>query len=321
MNNYFSRRAFLSSLAAGAAATVVRAAPSDPVWEKPEKPDKKLQKLVDERIKNFRGDVGVYVRHLPSGRTAVSRPDELFPTASQIKVAIMLALFDRIERGELSYHQYMTYDGSTIYQGKNDDILSRFKIGETIRLSKLIMLMITISDNTASRWLQDLAGGGGHINEVLAAHGFTNLRINSRTPGREKDYEAWGWGQTTPREMCRLFSLIRENRAVSPATSEEMYRILTRIYWDGEALSRIPPHVQAASKQGALDRSRSETVLVNAPGGDDAFSVITKNQTDQSWEDGNEGFVLIRDLSGMFWDYFEPRSRWKPSKKTWAWDR
>ena len=147
----YSRRAFLSSLAAGATATVVSAAPSDPAWERPEKPDKKLQKLVDDRIKAFRGEVGVYVRHLPSGRTAVTRPDELFPTASLIKVGIMLALFDRIERGELSYHQYMTYDGTYVYQGKNDDILSRFKLGETIRLSKLIMLMITISDNSASR--------------------------------------------------------------------------------------------------------------------------------------------------------------------------
>ncbi len=317
----FSRRAFLSSLAAGAAATVVKAAPSDPAWERPEKSDKKLQKLVDDRIKAFRGDVGVYVRHLPSGRTAVSRPDELFPTASLIKVGIMLALFDRIERGELSYHQYMTYDGTYVYQGKNDDILSRFKLGETIRLSKLIMLMITISDNSASRWLQELAGGGVRINEVLAAHGSTSLRINSRTPGREADYEAWGWGQTSPREMCGLFALIRAGRAVSSAASEEMYRILTRIYWDGEALSRIPPHVQAASKQGALDRSRSEAVLVNAPGGDYVFAVITKNQTDQSWEDTNEGFVLVRDLSGLFWDYFEPRSRWKPAKKAWAWDR
>lgn len=33
--------------------------------------------------------------------------------------------------------------------------------------------------------------------------------------------------------------------------------VSARIYWDGEALSRIPPYVQAASKQGALDRSRS----------------------------------------------------------------
>jgi beta-lactamase class A len=251
----------------------------------------------------------------------VVRTDELFPTASLIKVAIMLALFDRIERGELSYHQYFEYDGTHVYEGKNDDILSRFRLGEKIRLSKLIMLMITISDNSASRWCQELAGGGVHINEVLETHGFQSLRINARTPGREEAARQYGWGQTTPREICRLFTLIRRGKAVSPAASEEMYRVLTRIYWDGEALSRIPPQVQAASKQGALDRSRSEAVLVNAPSGDYVFSVITRNQEDQSWEDNNEGFVLLRDISGLLWSYFEPKSPWTPAEKSWNWDR
>ena len=321
-----SRRKFL----AGASASVLgiagfhadSAGASEPrSWQSPAKPDRKLQKIVEERIRSLRGDVGVYVRHLPTGRTASVRADELFPTASLIKVSIMLALFDRIERGELSYHQTLTYDGTYTYQGMNDDILSRFKIGETIRLSKLIMLMITISDNSASKWCQELAGGGALINEVLMSNGFRSLRINSRTPGRESDYDAFGWGQTSPREMCAILALIRENRAISPAASEEMYRILTRIYWDGEALSRIPPPVQAASKQGALDRSRSEAVLVNAPHGDYTFSIITKNQEDQSWGNDNEGFVLLRDISGLFWDYFEPKYGWKPAKKTWNWDR
>ncbi len=321
-----SRRRFLTGASAGllgiAGLEPGHSEASSPrSWQSPEKPDPKLQKLLEDRVRSLRGETGVYVRHLPTGRTAAIRADELFPTASLIKVSIMLALFDRIERGELSYHQPLAYDGSWTYQGMNDDILSRFKIGETIRLSKLIMLMITISDNTASKWCQELAGGGSRINETLAAHGFRSLRINARTPGRENEYAAFGWGQTTPREMCGLLALIRENRAVSPAASEEMYRVLTRIYWDGEALSRIPPSVQAASKQGALDRSRSEAVLVNAPHGDYTFCVITKNQEDQSWGNDNEGFVLLRDISGLLWDYFEPRRTWKPAKKTWNWDR
>jgi beta-lactamase class A len=84
-----------------------------------------------------------------------------------------------------------------------------------------------------------------------------------------------------------------------------MYRYLTRIYWDDEALSQIPPTVQVASKQGAVSRSRSEVVLVNAPGGDYVFAVITNGQQDTSWDHDNEGFVLIRDVSRLLWDYFE----------------
>jgi beta-lactamase class A len=50
-------------------------------------------------------------------------------------------------------------------------------------------------------------------------------------------------------------------------------------------LSQIPPTVQVASKQGAVNQSRSEVVLVNAPSGDYVFCVITKNQQDESWEE------------------------------------
>ncbi|HET6577841.1 MAG TPA: serine hydrolase, partial [Gemmatimonadales bacterium] len=126
-------------------------------------------------------------------------------------------------------------------------------------------------------------------------------------------YERWGWGQTTPREMARLVTLIREGRAVSPAASEEMYRHLTRSFWTGEALSRLPPTVQAASKQGAVDRSRSEVVLVNAPSGDYVFCVITRNQQDESWKQDNEGYVLLRRVSALLWRYFEPQHPWAPT--------
>ena len=107
--------------------------------------------------------------------------------------------------------------------------------------------------------------------------------------------------------------MIRDERAVSPAASQEMYRQLTRIYWNGEALSRLPPWVQAASKQGAVDQSKSEVVLVNGPSGDYVFAVITKLQEDQRWEDDNEGYVLIRKVSELLWKTFEPDHPWSPA--------
>ena len=107
------------------------------------------------------------------------------------------------------------------------------------------------------------------------------------------------------KEMAELLVMIREGRFVSATASADMYRHLTRSYWDDEALSQIPPTVQAASKQGAVSQSRSEVVLVNAPHGDYVFSIITDNQTDESWTHDNEGFMLIRSLSKLLWDHFE----------------
>jgi beta-lactamase class A len=91
-----------------------------------------------------------------------------------------------------------------------------------------------------------------------------------------------------------------------------MYRHLTRIYWDDEALSQIPPTIQVASKQGAVSQSKSEVVLVNAPHGDYVFCIITKNQEDTRWENDNEGYVLIRKISRLLWNSFEPDHPWTP---------
>ncbi len=268
-----------------------------------------LQPKLDALVADFKGDVGIYVRALSTGEEIAINADTVFPTASLIKVPILLKVFDSIEKGDLDYHQKLVYRDSLLYPG--EDILGAFRDSAEIALSKAAMLMITTSDNTASLWLQDLCGTGTAINEWLEQQGYAHTRVNSRTEGRRSDWEKYGWGQTTPREMAELLVMIRENRAVSPAASESMYRILSRIYWNEEALSQIPPYVQAASKQGAVNQSRSEVVLVNAPSGDYVFTVITKNQEDQSWEYDNEGFVLIREVSKILWKHYEPDSEWK----------
>ena len=93
-----------------------------------------------------------------------------------------------------------------------------------------------------------------------------------------------------------------------------MYRVLTRSYWNDEALSQIPPYVQVASKQGAVSASKSEVVLVNAPSGDYLFCIITNNQADTRWEYDNQGAVLIRAVSKLLWDTFEPNQPYTPTE-------
>jgi beta-lactamase class A len=259
-----------------------------------------LSASLNDLIKDFEGDVGIYARHLESGAEIQINADTLFPTASMIKVPIMLALFQKIENGELDYDSTFVWSADLVNYS-DDGILSCFKDSSSISLTKTISLMITYSDNLASLWCQQLSGGGLEINKWLDANGFPNTRMNSRTPDRQDDWEIYGWGQTTPREMAGLVELIHEGQAVSPWASEEMYRYMTRIYWDGEALSVIPRTIQVASKQGAVNASRSEVVLVNAPRGDYVFCVITKNQVDQSWGDDNAGFVLLRNVSSLLW--------------------
>ncbi len=271
-------------------------------------PDDTLTRQLLQLTKNVEGECGIYVRHLKTGKTVEINADSLFPTASMIKIPIMIGVFDKVEKGELKYDSLLMYRDSLLYPG--EDIVGTLKDSGRIVLSKVVMLMITTSDNTASLWCQSMAGTGTRINELMSEHGFLQTRVNSRTPGREEMRSRFGWGVTTPREMAELVAAIRGGSIISPWASERMYRNLARIYWDGEALSEIPPYVHAASKQGAVNQSRSEVVLVNAPGGDYVFCVITKNQKDISWERTNAGYVLLRNVSKTLWKYFVPEDRW-----------
>jgi len=262
--------------------------------------EKALIPRIDALASAFEGDVGIYAKNLKTGQEIALNADHLFPTASMVKVPILLTLFQKIQNGDIDYDSTFIWSADLVNYS-DDGMLSCFRDSSSISLSKIISLMITYSDNLASLWCQQISGGGLEINHWLDANGFAQTRMNSRTPDRQDDWEIYGWGQTTPREMAGLVKMIHENKAVSPWASEEMYRFLTRIYWDDEALSAIPRTIQVASKQGAVNASRSEVLLVNAPQGDYLFCVITNNQEDESWGEDNEGFVLLRDVSALLW--------------------
>lgn len=275
-----------------------------------QKNDDRLERKLRAALNGFRGDVGLYVYNLRTGRTVAINADTLFPTASTVKIPIQCGLFDQIHRGKLTYGQELVYRDSLHY---DDGIVGSLKDGAKIPLSEVVMLMETVSDNTGSLWCQALAGGGTAINAWLDANGFRQTRVNSRTPGREADRTRYGWGQTTPRELANLLTYIRQGRAVSPDASEEMYRNLGRQYWDNDGLSQIPPDVKVTSKNGAVNQSRSEVALVHAPHGEYVYCVMTKNQQDQTWERTNEGFTLLRTVADILWHHFEPSSTWRPA--------
>ena len=120
-----------------------------PIW--PDDSSKtNLKDQMKELLAGFEGEAGVYLYHFSRKQEIAINADEVFPTASMIKVPIMLTLFSKIEAGAYEYNQQVVYKDSLFYS--EDDILGSFKDGQEIAISKLIMLMITMSDNTASLW-------------------------------------------------------------------------------------------------------------------------------------------------------------------------
>ena len=273
-----------------------------------QKTDKELQKQIETLVAGFHGTIGIYVHDLKKDRIASYQADTLFPTASIVKIPIMIGIMNRIQHKELDFHQVMIYEDTLKYD-PGEDVLASFKTGEKIQLSKLMLLSISLSDNNASLLLQGLAGGGIRINQLMDSLGFSNTRVNSRTPGREQDREGYGWGQTTPREIANIMEQIEEGRILSRRSSDRMLRTLGRQYWDEDAISQIPPNVFVASKSGALDECRNEVLYVNAPH-PYIFSIFTKNNTDQSWDYNNEAWVLTRKLSALLFSYYNPEIKY-----------
>jgi beta-lactamase class A len=269
-----------------------------------QKTDKNLQQQIEDLVTGFHGTVGVYVHDLKKDRIAFYHADTLFPTASIVKIPIMIGIMSRIQNGELDFHQVMLYK-DTINYDPGEDVLAAFKPDQKILLSKLLLLSLSLSDNTASLLLQGLAGGGLRINQLMDSLGFSVTRVNSRTPGREQDREIFGWGETSPREMARIMEFIEKGKVLSRRSSDRMLRTLGRQYWDEVANSQIPPNIFVASKSGAVDESRNEVLYVNAPH-PYLFSIFTKNNTDQSWEYNNEAWVLTRKLSAFLFAYYNP---------------
>lgn len=280
------------------------------------RPDKALTKKIETAIEGFHGDVGVYVRHIKTNRTVEIKADTVFPTASMVKVPILCGVFDKLNQGELQYDKILTYRDSLHY---DDGTVGSLRDSAQIPLPYVLLLMEALSDNTGSLWMQALAGGGKTINEWMAAQGFENTRVNSRTPGRQDAQKTYGWGQTSPREMAELVAMIRAGKVISPDVSERMYRLLGRQFWDGDALSQIPPTIQVIAKNGAVNQSKSEVVLVHAPHGDYVFCITTKNQTDERWKPDNEGRVLLRTISRLIWTHYEPKDDWKPLDRSAEW--
>ena len=279
-----------------------------------QKTDNKLQKKIQEAVHGFNGDIGVYVKNIRTGKIVAINADTIFPTASIVKVPILIGIMDKIRKVELAYDSTLVYKDSLLYEG--EDILGAFKNDEKILLKKVIMLMLTTSDNTASLWLQDLAGKGNRINEILDSIGMVYTRVNSRTPGRENNRTQYGWGQTTPTEMGTIFEKIYHNEIFSAAACDRMMRCLGRNYWDmNEAISQVPPYIEVFSKNGCVNASRSEVLLVNAPHNPYIFCIFTNNNKDTQWTHANEAWTMARKISLMLWKYFEPKDKWEPPAK------
>lgn len=188
-----------------------------------------LQARVLEAVRLLRGTMGVAAKDLATGETVFVNADVSFPTASVIKVAVMVEVFHQVAEGRLRHADAITLEDSAKVGGSG--VLRRLHGGLVLTIGDLLDLMMTVSDNTATNLLIAKVGTA-NVDKRLAAYGLARTRLFRPTfrdgrpdvfPEEEKEF---GLGVTTPREMARLLELIAEGRMVDRAASEAMIELM-----------------------------------------------------------------------------------------------
>ena len=287
-----------------------------------------LRARLEQRIAQHHGTVGLVLLDPATGDSLSIRGDQPFPTASNIKIAILIQLFHEVEVGRIHLNDPLVMldadrvGGSGVFQFFDAPFRATVKDAATF--------MIAESDNTATNLIIDKLGIRA-VNARMDSLGYHHTRLwakvsRSLTTSINRDSsKVWGLGETTPMEMARIFLGIYRGEMVSRDASRQMVGMLRKQFWGYNEIPRyLPAGVVVAHKTGSVDASRNDCGIVYAPrpegkdifdppapgGRDYVLCVFTTNNEDQSWKPvDNAAEVLIGDLSRIVWQALEPAEK------------
>ena len=255
-----------------------------------------LRKKLDSIADIHHGIVGYSVIDLETGARISRLGDETFPTASLIKVAILVTVYDLVAKGQLSLDDPLTV--LKIDQVPGSGIVQFLHNGTVLTVHDAAWLMSTISDNTATNLLLDRI----IIRRVWAkmdSLGLQHTRVHSKSFLRNSSVAMdssvkYGLGVTTPNEMAHLFELMAQGKAVNPTADSTMLDILEHNGTDF-MLQRYAASARAAHKDGETDTVRTECTLWYLRNRVVAC-VMTKENKDQRWILDNEPQLTIANM-------------------------
>ena len=286
-----------------------------------------LNELLAARIARFHGEMGIAAESLDGSESFSVHGDDRFPTASLIKVAVMVEIYQQISEGKLRRDTVVTLHDAD-KAGDESVPLNMLHDGAQFTVRDLTNLMIAYSDNTATNLLVRLAGTA-NIDKRMASYGLTKTKIFRPTfrdghadvfPEEEHEF---GLGMTTPKEMVRLFRLIAEGKIVSRAVCDEMLGILEK-QQDQAMIPRSLPlerdKIVVANKTGWDEEKlpdakgfngeiRSDAAFVRSPKCRYVIAICVRRGQDTRATVDNEALVAGAELSRMVYDHFSSKSR------------
>lgn len=261
---------------------------------------------LEARVAGFPGVAGVCVRDLTSDRQFGVRAEELFPTASTIKMHILAHLLERAERGEVDLDakicigsaQHVPESGVLAYL--DDEVL----------LSKrdVASLMIIVSDNTATNLCIDWATFEGTA-EMLDRLGLSRTRLVRKM----QDFAAMSRGDenlSTPAEIVKFLSLLHRADNLSEGVCAETLRLLRkRKPKRGYLAPAMPENVPLANKPGGMDRVRNDAGIVFLERRPYAICIMTKYGT-TTHVDQEQELIKIAEVVFRYFDVLDRVSPW-----------
>ena len=279
-----------------------------------------LNESLNPLIEAHAGDVAVCIRHLETGEQFVWRGDEVQPTASLIKMPLMVAAYCMVDRKELDLAKMIALEETDKVPGSGI-LTTHFSSGLQLSLHDAIRLMIRYSDNTATNLVVDEIGLPTTA-ATMESLGFPQTRLNSKVyrgetsiaPDRSKLY---GLGSTTANETVNLLEQLHKGTAASAESCKAMLDHLLACDDKTMLVSQLPDGTKVAHKSGAVSESRCNAGIIYGPKGPFAICVLTTNNKDKSWKDDNVAHVLIGRIARSAFDHFNPEwERTAPNEPT-----
>lgn len=320
-------------------AGTLQAQPNLPAKITTEESAQRLQRELERIEKLAKGKVGVYARHLESGRQVSLHPQDRFAMASTVKVAIATELFNQIEQGKLSLMTMTDLKPTDLHPGSGTLDVLFAKPGVQLSVQNLLELMMVISDNSATDILLRLVGGTEAVQNRVKALGIQGMSVDRTIIQLLADLEGialppadrWTTGfyanleksttpesrraaelkfkddlrdTATPEAMVNLLTQIYQNTALQPASRDTLLAVMQRCRGGLNRLKGyLPPETPIAHKTGSLDGNATDDVgIITLP--DNAGHIAIAVFVGPSPQPLAEREQTIAHLARTIYDYF-----------------
>ncbi len=246
------------------------------------------------------GVLGLAVRDLASGQTFFLNENEIFPQASSIKIAILLEVLKQAEENRLRLDEFIDLKpDSKVGGGPILNYLGYPSLKISIR--DLCVLMVVLSDNTATNLLIDRVGMEA-VNERLTSLGLKQTRLRRKM----MDLRAAEEGReniSTPREMMSLLERVWQGKVLGKEYRLLFFDLLS-LPKDSPLQQAVPEGVTVADKPGELEAVRCDSGLVFLKKRPYIICVMTTYLSPA--ENGNE---VIRKIGRLVYNHFDRLER------------